>query len=112
VLRLRSGHLRQQKNPMGVTTPQGGGLHSPGQPGRKTLKEARSRKAHSRWWGETLWRDEAGLVGSNAPGPVQVQDGSQPFHRRSGAARVGIVASVVARRLGGREPHGMRGRKP
>lgn len=112
MLRLRSCHLRQQKNPRGVATPKGGGLHRPGRPGRKTLKETRSREAHSRRWGETLWRDEAGLVGNNASRSVQVQDGSQSFHRRPGAAHCGIVASVVARRSGGREPHAMRGRKP
>jgi len=112
VLRLRSCHLRQQKNPRGVTTPKGGGLYGPGPPGRKTLKETRSGEAHLRRGGETLWRDEAGLVGSNAPGPVQVHDGSQPFHRRSGAAFRRVVASVVARWPGGREPHARRGRKP
>jgi hypothetical protein len=88
VLRLRSGHLRWQKNPRGVATPKGGGRHCPGPLERKALKEPRSREAHSRRGGETLWRDEAGLFGSNASRSVQVHDGSQPFQDGQGLGGV------------------------
>lgn len=121
MLRLRSRHLRWQKNPRGVVTPKGGGLHRPGPPKRNTLKEPRSREAHSRRKGETFWRDEAGLLGSNAPRSVQVQDGSQSFQddqgpdgvksstrngatvRRSGSAR-NIRKEAMQDRITAQEP--------
>jgi len=111
VLRLRSRHLRWQKNPRGVATPKGGGLHRPGPPKRKTLKESRSGEAHSRVGGETFRRDEAGLLGSNAPRSVQVHDGSQSFQDDQGPGGVGSPR-VMARWSGGREPHASSGRKP
>lgn len=111
MLRLRSRHLRWQKNPRGVATPKGGGLHSPGPSVRKTLKESRSREAHSRRKGETFGRDEAGLLGSNAPWSVQVHDGSQSFQDDQGPGDVGS-SRVTVRWSSGREPHTESGRKP
>lgn len=111
MLRLRSRHLRWQKNPRGVATPKGGGLHSPGPPKRKTLKESRSREAHLRLGGETFSRDEAGLLGSNAPRSVQVHDGSQSFQDDQGPGDVRSLR-VTAQWSGGREPHALSGRKP
>jgi len=111
VLRLRRCHLRWQKNPRGVATPKGGGLHRPGPSGRKTLKESRSGEAHSRLGGETFRRDEAGLLGSNAPRSVQVHDGSQSFQDDQGPGGVGS-SRVMVRWSSGREPHASSGRKP